>query len=321
MNGYEILPLSLKGKDAYLDASKEELRVLLGLIQLSGTGFEIDELVSLCGVTKARVLSAIVYWEEAGFIKESGKSESITYEFEQRFKRGEIVDEGALKTSKTIRNEKLAPLITECETIMGRTMNSTETKEIVALYTQYGLSEEYIAMLASYVSKTAKLTPKSLVNKALKLVERDIDTASALLVYIEERESESESEFAFRRLFGIKDRALSKSEKEYFRKWSKEYGYFTNIVGEAYDIAVMSTRKAPLSYVDKILRGWYEAGCKTLDDCRRKEDRDKEERKAQNAKKGTAKQKPPKERYGNFDIEDAFAKALERSYGNDEAGD
>lgn len=317
INGYEILPLDLEGKEAYLDASKEELRVLLALIELRGESFQIERLVSLCGITKARVLSAIVYWQEAGFIREHGKEDTITYEFEKRLKKGEIIDEGSLKTSRTIRNEKLAPLITECETIMGRSMNSTETKEVIALHTQHGLSDEYIATLASYISKTVKLTPKTLVNKALKLVERDIDTVPLLTAYIEERESENESEFAFRRLFGIRDRALSKSEREYFARWAREYGYFTNIVGEAYDIAVMTTRKAPMEYVDKILKSWYDAGCRTLEDCRRKAELDKEERRAQSAKKKEGKGKPNKERYGNFDIDDAFAKALERSYGND----
>lgn len=319
MKKYEILPLDLKDKEAYLEASKEELRVLLGLMELAGRGsFSITELVSICKVSRARVNSAIVYWLEAGFIKEFDGKNTITYEFEQRLRKGEIVDEGSLSTSKTIRNEKLAPLITECEAIMGRTMNSTETKEIVALHTQYGLDDEYIATLASYIAKTVKLTPKSLVNKALKLVEKEIDTVSALTAYIEERESENETDYAFRKLFGIKDRALSSSEKKYFAKWSREYGYFTNIVGEAYDIAVMTTRKASLQYIDKILESWYKAGCKTLAECRQKEEREKEARKVQNTKTKSSKKAVEKERYGNFDIEDAFAKALERSYGKDD---
>ena len=256
MKRYTVLPLNLTDKEYYLDASKDELRVLLALIELNGREVETEELVKISGVSKARVSAAITYWQEAEFIKEVSDEGTITYEFEKRLSRNEINDDGSLATARTIRDERLAPLITECEAIMGRTMNSTETKELVALYTQYGLSDEYIALLASYIAKNHKLTPKGLVNKALKLVDREIDTTKALLSYIEERESESEAEYAFRKLFGIKDRALSKSEKEYFNKWSREYGYFTNIVGEAYDIAVMSTRTASLKYVDKILSRW-----------------------------------------------------------------
>lgn len=317
MKKYTVLPLNLAGKECYLDASKEELRVLLALIELGGREFELSELVKISGVSKARVSAAITYWKEAEFISEGDVEATITYEFEKRILKNEITDDGALATAKTIRNEKLAPLITECEAIMGRTMNSTETKELIALYTQYGLSDEYIALLAAYIAKKHKLTPKGLVNKALKLVEREIDTTEALLAYIEERESESETEYAFRRLFGIKDRALSKSEKEYFNKWSREYGYFTNIVGEAYDIAVMTTRTASLKYVDKILSRWYTAGCKTVEDCRRLDEEDKEKRRIENDAKKAQDKKPQKERYGNFDIDDAFEKALKRSYGDD----
>ena len=313
MSFYKVLPLNISSKDAFLDASREELRVLLVLIENGSDDISDSEIASRAGISKARALSAVVFWEEAGVISKS--EDTITYEFEERLKDGEIAPESSVKVAKAIRNEHLLPLITECEAIMKRSMNSTEAKEIVALHTQYGLTDEYIATLASYIAKTKKLTPKSLVNKALKLVEREIDTVEALTLYIEERESESETEFAFRKLFGIQNRALSSSEKAYFAKWGREYGYFTGIVGEAYDIAVMSTRKASLSYVDKILKDWYDNGCKTVEDCRRRYEEEKSKRKAEiSAKKsGGAK---PKERYGDFDIDDVFARALERSYGN-----
>ena len=315
MSKYSVLPLSLKGREAYTEASKEELRVLLALIELSGRDINPDELAQIANVSRARASAAIVYWQEAGFLAD-GTASNLSYEFEKSTRKTGISDDGALSTAKTIRDEKLAPLITECESIMGRSMNSSETKDIVALYTQYGLDDEYIATLASYMSKSIKkLTPKSLVNRALKLVEKDILTARDLAMYIEERENESETEFAFKKLFGIYDRALSKTEKAYFAKWSKEYGYFTNIVGEAYDIAVIRTRKASLSYIDKLLSAWHEKGCKTLEECRRAIDEENEQRRRQSPKNTT---KPKKERYGNFDIDDAFAKALERSYGKDD---
>ncbi len=316
MSKYKILPLNLVGKDAFTEASKEELRVLLALISQNGKELNEEEIAKIAGTSKARALSSIVYWQEAEIIREIEKEESITYEFEKKIRSGEITDDGSLKVAKTIRNENLQPLLAECEEIMGRTLNSTETKEIVALHTQYGLDDEYIATLASYIAKTRKLSPRVLVNRALKLVEREIDSADSLKRYIEERESESESEYEFRKLFGIKERALSKSEKEYFAKWSKDYGYFTNIVGEAYDIAVIHTRKASLSYIDKILKSWHDAGCKTVEDCRKKQVEEKEIRKSQSARANSEKEKDKtKERYGNFDIHDAFAKALERSYG------
>ena len=311
MSFYKVLPLNISSKDAFLDASREELRVLLVLIENGREDISDAEIAARAGISKARALSAAVFWEEAGVISKS--EDTITYEFEQRLKDGEIAPESSVKVAKTIRNEHLLPLITECENIMKRSMNSTETKEIVALHTQYGLTDEYIATLASYIAKTKKLTPKSLVNKALKLVEREIDTVEALTLYIEERESESETEFAFRKLFGIQNRALSTSEKAYFAKWSREYGYFTSIVGEAYDIAVMSTRKASLSYVDKILKDWHDSGCKTLDECRARYDEEKTRRKAEITARKSAQK--PKERYGDFDVDDVFARAIERSYG------
>ena len=107
----------------------------------------------------------------------------------------------------------------------------------------------------------------------------------------------------------------SKTEKECFKKWSSDYGYFTEIVGEAYDIAVTSATRGHLTYADKLLTRWFECGCRTLSECREQYEKDKAEKKSKKESERAKKQKPEKERYGDFDPEEAFLKAIERSYG------
>ena len=111
---------------------------------------------------------------------------------------------------------------------------------------------------------------------------------------------------------------LALAERESFRKWTNDFGYSTVIIGEAYSICVLNTGRLSVSYMDKVLTGWHAKGLTTLDECR-----------AANAvmKAGAAekprperpktKSKPEQPRYGDFDVNDAFAKALERSYGED----
>ena len=130
MSKYSVLPLSLKGREAYTEASKEELRVLLALIELSGRDINPDELAQIANVSRARASAAIVYWQEAGFLAD-GTASNLSYEFEKSTRKTGISDDGALSTAKTIRDEKLAPLITECESIMGRSMNSSETQDFI----------------------------------------------------------------------------------------------------------------------------------------------------------------------------------------------
>ena len=316
MISYICSPLSVSEKEAFEEASREELRVLLALIERGGECASIDELSLVAKTSRARASSALVFWEEAGAIRKSNSAPTITEEFEDRLALGSIREVDAQEVARSIRNSGLADMISECATLMKRAaFNSSEIKELTALYEQYALSEEFILTLAAYLAERGRLTVTKLVNKAIKLTEREIDTTKALEAYIIERESDSEAEREFRKLFGIYNRAPSKTEKECFKKWSKDYGYFTEIVGEAYDIAVTNATRGHLSYTDKLLTRWYESGCRTLTECRERYEADELEKKNKKDSEKEKKSEKKTERYGDFDAEAAFLKALERSYG------
>lgn len=314
---YSLLPLSVSDKESFSEASREELRTLLALIEVSGNVESIDALASLAKVSKARASSSLTFWQEAGVIKEGISSPTITEEFEEKIRKGEITEKPLVEVARSIRDSGLSDMISECAQLMGRScLNTQEIKQITALHEQYGLSPEYIVMLSAHMAEGGKLTPTRLVNQAVKLTEREIDDTAKLEEYIVERESSSEAEREFRKLFGIYERALSKSEKEAFRKWSCDYGYFTNIVGEAYDIAVTSVNRGHLKYVDKLLTRWYETGCRTLQECKDRYEADAEEKKQRSYQKSSKSEKKEAEQYGNFDTDYAFMKAIERSYGS-----
>lgn len=319
MTEYIYSPLSISDKEAFYEASREELRVLLALLECGGKIDSVEELAQAAKASLARTSSALLFWEEARIIRKGGNQQTITEEFEERIRSGKIREITSADAARTIRNEKLADMINECAVIMKRSaLNSSEIKELAALHEQYALSEEFIVTLAAYLAGHGKLTVSKLVNKAIKLTEREVDNEKALEEYIVERESESEAEREFRKLFGIYGRAPSKTEKECFKKWSHDYGYFTEIVGEAYDIAVTNATRGHLAYADKLLTRWYETGCRTLSECKARYEADQSEKK--NKKEAIKANKTEKEttRYGNFDPEEAFLKALERSYGKKE---
>ena len=315
---YSISLSELSKKEAFTEASKEELRVLLSLLERDGKFSDISELSECCGTSKARARAALVFWEEAGVIDEGVGTPTITEEFEEKLRLGEIKETTSKEAARAIRNAGLCEMISECASLMGRSaFNTSEIKDLTALHEQYALSEEFIVTLAAYLAGRGKLTVTKLVNKAIKLTEREIDTPKALEGYIIERESESEADREFRKLFGIYGRAPSNTEKECFKKWSRDFGYFTEIVGEAYDIAATNATRGHVSYADRLLTRWYETGCRTLSECRERYAKDEEEKKAKKPLQSARKQKKPAERYGEFDAEDAFLKALDRSFASD----
>ena len=325
MTEYKFNAKALTSSEAFTEASKEELRVLLAIIAEGGKVESDTALAKTAGVSKGRASSSLVFWEESGIITENDGTPTITEEFEARVELGKLDTGTAITAAKSVRDNELAALISECATLMQRpALNTEEIKTINALYTQYALDEEYIITLAAHINEKGKLTAARLGTEAERLVKRGIDTAEALFAYIEEKANETSDEWEFRHLLGIYNRTLTKSEQDYVRKWYGEFGYGEDIIGEAYDITVRNTGKLSLPYMDALLTPWHESGCKTLADCRDAIERDKA------AKAVEDKQKmPPKmprtqkttPRYGNFDPLEAFEAALKRSYGEEKNDD
>lgn len=318
MTEYKITAIGVTDKEAFVEASVEELRVLVALIEVGGCPKSTEALAKAARVSKARASSALVFWQEAEVITPAGDSPTITEEFEDRLRKGEITEESAEEIARNIRNEGLADMISECAAIMNRSaLNSTEIKNLCALATQYALEEAYILTLATYMAKNAKLTVTKLTNKAIQLVEKDIDTVDKLEAYIADNENTSEAEKAFRSIFGLWKRPLTTYEKDCFRRWSREYGYFTDVVDLAFNIAGDNGSQRPVKYADKLISAWHDAGCKTLGECKAKYERDAEERKAKKKeqKKNSTKKKPD-DTYGAFgDPDEELKKALARSFG------
>lgn len=328
MTEYRFNPSALLSSSEFSEASVGELRVLLTLV--ADGSLSVERISEITGLSSARVRSAIVLFEDAGILtkcdtpptKRSGE-QTVTEHFEERITLGAIHEITAKDCAKDIRDNSLASLLSECATLMGKAALSTEeAKMISATYTQLALTEDYILTLGAYIAeKKGKLTATRLSAEAERLVKRGIDTAEALEKHIADVENETGAIQEFKRICGIYNRNFSKTEAEHINRWYYDFGFGEEIISEAYDITVTHSEKLSFPYMDKILTRWHECDCKTLEDCKRVSESEKPEKKTKGEKKT-----PPRmprtpasaPRYGNFDVDDAFKKALIRSYGDAE---
>ena len=327
MTEYKINLEHLRENDSFPEASKEELRVLLALIALDGKYESADELALAAKTTRARAASALVFWQEANVINSGAESDNASHVFEEFLPRTDLdshIEESRTEIAKHIRDKGLAGIIAECARLLEKPMLSTEeTKKIVMLCTEYSLSEEYIVTLAAYLLSKEKLTVTRLVTDAQRLVKLGIDCNEELEKYLEEKEKETGADRELCKLIGIRGRFLSQMEKEYARRWIYDYGYSRAIIGLAYSKSTVATGNASLPYMDTLIKKWHEAGCKTLAECEAMLESDSKAISAEYEKKkegGARSKKKPTPRYGEFDINDAFSKALSRSYGDEENG-
>ena len=359
MSDFKLYKKSLAASaESFSEATAEELRVLVVLMEAEGEALTYKEIAARASVSAARARSATALWRADGVldkepvkiaekepamtraaVKETesrakvnaadsssasgainNNEDNLRDEFAERFS-SDMYEERSVETAKTIRDGELSQLLDECAALLDKPALSTEeVKRITSVYSQLSLSAEYISTLALHLAESGKFTATNLAKKAEGLAEKGIDSLEALCVYIEDAKSENGTDKEFRRLFGIWNRKLSRADREYFRRWSEDFGYSTEIVGEAYGIMTANNASGGVSlkYIDTILTHWHEAGCKTVAQCRAEEERSRAEKAEKNGGKIGRKKPEAKPKFVDFDVEDAFQRALQRSYGNGE---
>lgn len=316
---YRADPKKIPSSAVFTEASKEELRVLLSVLATE-TSVTEEELAKLSACSLSRCKAALTLFISEGLIetRETPFEESvIEYEYKGPSHFSDIETDSPLEVAKTIKKESLADLLDECAAILGKAaLNSTETANIVSLATNLSLSGEYITTLLSFLGAKRKCTVQRLVKKAEELVSQGVDSYEELEEYIRDRELPSYV-WEYRRVFGIYGRSISQTERELYKKWAEEFDYSTEIVALAYDKAVLAGSPDSIQYIDAVISAWHAAGCKTVAECEENSKAFKDSKSAAKAEKSRQKTKAPTPRYGDFDVEEAFRLALERSYGEE----
>ena len=238
--------------DCFREATKDELKILLAIKSLEDEPFRAESLADSLGVSVARVKATIALFEESSVLvaSEGGILADVEYEFEPR---KEKTTENKIETAKSLRDNHLQDLILDMENVLEKTLCARETERINSLYTEKDLSAEYILTLASFLkTRRDPLTVEAIVREANKLVEKGKSSLEELEIYVREKEAEIKGEMEMRRLLGIHSRAITPSERTFFKRWLHEFGYSSVIIGEAYDITVAATGKLSASYMDSI---------------------------------------------------------------------
>lgn len=318
---YIVNSEAIYASEIWPEATAEELRVLVFLVANEGKAISARSLADACHVKPARARSSISLWEREGVITECDKDDAPTaprlvYEFEERHRDGVVDEERSIDVADTIRNGELQELFHLISDKLNKpALNDTEIKHISGIYSQLGLSPEYILTLAEFISSSRRLTTKLLRDEAERLSAGNVTTVEELETHIEMNKPLNSDEREVRDLIGAYNRKLSDREREYIKKWMTVYGYAIGIIGEAYSEMLEHTGgKLNFKYMDKIIARWHENGCKTLDDIKALRDKGapvSEPTKRQPRKK-TVREEPS---LTSFTTDDALARALARSYG------
>lgn len=326
---------------AEAELGENELWLLLALVAdptlLNDFEACADELADELGLVRSDLDKALGFLMGAGLVKKEGGRRRATPKTEARSaepkpaapkvaepkvtspKRAEVSELPRYTTEEFIalmeRRHELGTLIDEAQNALGKTFNQTEIRQLVALSEGFGLEDEYILLLLAYCRRQEKCNMRYVEKLAVSLYDTGVITPEALTERIRQLEAAETAEGLVKRLFGF-SRSLTAKEKGFVADWTGAFAFGDAMIEKAYELAVEATPNPNLNYLHSILTRWHEEGIKTPEDA----DRDRAARKegratpAPTTKSAPKTANPPKAT--SFDVDDFFAAAINRGYGN-----
>lgn len=243
------------------NAGAAELRVLIYLFAQGD--YTAGEAARELGLSISEVESAVAFWRGAGIIELSSckktKKSSSSVNLYQTY------DSETLSEAVEKDNE----FRSVCDTIgeqMGKLLNKNDYNSLYYLYDYVGLPADLICGITEYCTQQKKFSMQYMLKTALGMYDDGIDSYEKLENHLSKREKAKTSIGKLRKLCGMGERQLSKKETEFVERWFLQWDMPFELISLAYEKTVDSTGKLNFSYMNSILKSWYNSGYKTEED-------------------------------------------------------
>lgn len=296
--------------------SETELKVLLCAAALSAESGSFDEndIKNISDIDLNDIIFALQFWRGAGLLSAAAKNTAQAIkadvqptEKKQTLKNNDTPTYSGEEIACLFeKNSEIKMLIEECQKIAGKMFNPLEINKIVSLYDYLGLSSEYILLLYNYCKGKNKTTVHYVEKTAFNLYDEGVDTDEKLQEYIRYKERFDSVAGKVRRIFGTSDRAMSKKEEQFIKKWTEDWAFSLELIKYAFEITVDSTAKASMPYANKVLENWHNNGITTVEGAKELNSDFKKPTKTENTNPSNS----------SFDDDEFFEAALKRSYEN-----
>lgn len=312
-----------------VDATPEQLRVLLWLASDPTLFAKPAQLARLAGADRDEIGDILDFWQSAGVLsggtdaqagkkaqkkptdkpakpataKPTADAKSATEAKPAAIlaRADELPNYSSTELAALLeKSQSLRMLIDEAQNTWGKIFNPYETTILVGLSDYFGLDNEYILLLLAHCKRIDIKSLREVERYTSRLVDKGITDAAALEEYVKCNEMRRTIEGKIRTMFGLGSRAFTAKEETMINNWAS-YGYGVDIIRRAYDITVGTTKEASIPYANSILKCWHSEGLNTAAQIDAKLDAERE-------KKGQAVMT------GSFDTDDFFEAALNRSF-------
>ncbi|MEE0204515.1 MAG: DnaD domain protein [Oscillospiraceae bacterium] len=172
--------------------------------------------------------------------------------------------------TRTQQDPAFRDLLREAANILGRVLSTQDTKTLFGIYDTLGLPPEVLMILMTALTEeyqekygTGRFpTMRAVEKEAYVWARQEIFTYEQAEALLEHRAQKKELITQLKQGLGIRDRELSKTEREYVASWI-EKGFGLEALLIAYDRTVTQTGGLRWQYMNKIIESWQEKGLHT----------------------------------------------------------
>ncbi|MCM1123850.1 MAG: DnaD domain protein [Eubacterium sp.] len=153
-------------------------------------------------------------------------------------------------------DEATSRLLFVAEQYLKKTLSANEVRTILFISDRLGFSEDLIDYLIQYCVDRGKKDLRYIEKVAISWAQQGISTPKQAARLAGKYDK---SVYAIMQALGRND-TPTQTEVSYITRWTKEYGFTTDIIFAACERTVLATDKHRFEYADSILNAWYKAG-------------------------------------------------------------
>ncbi len=159
-------------------------------------------------------------------------------------------------------DESTARLLFVAEQYLKKTLSATEVKTILFISDRLAFSEDLIDYLIQYCVDRGKKELRYIEKVAVSWAQQGVTTPGQAAKLAGRYDK---SVYEIMKALG-KNGTPTKTEVAYITRWTKEYGFDTDIIFTACERTVLATDKHRFEYADRILASWQKSGVHSIND-------------------------------------------------------
>ena len=234
----DYIPVSVDFIENYMpEANGAYVKVYLLALSLAVYGYEMSasSIASQLNLLESDVINAFDYWNKKGALKYDKDSGNISFSAKEEninvsipIKQAEPIqntESSPIKKSidqvsnAMTQNKELADLCLLAQEILGKTLTNSEIETLYYFYDELQLSPEVITILLEYCVSNGKKNMNYIEKVAISWNKNGIFTIDAADKFITAEKEKNGYAYKIRKLFGIENRNLSKTEETYLKMW------------------------------------------------------------------------------------------------------